>query len=244
MKKEIMERFNGQYCTIDEIVAFATETDAGISRKTVIWNVNDLVKQGAVTRVGRGVYSFASKPRFQQIISDAAVDVCSLLSEQFKYLDVTVTDTGALGQFMNLQPFATVVSLEMKRAATGAVLSALRKDGVDAYAKSDFTQMEKYVSSSQPFVVRAELSANPSLTQEKNIRAANLEKTLVDLVCDDDIYGQYQGAELQNIYRNATERYAVNYSQMLKYASARKKKAAVTELLRDTDEFAKVSELL
>ena len=62
----------------------------------------------------------------------------------------------------------------------------------------------------------------------------------MDLVCDEDIFGQYQGEELQNIYQNATKDYVVNYSQMLKYAAARKKKAPVLEMLQDTIVYNKI----
>jgi hypothetical protein len=115
---------------------------------------------------------------------------------------------------------------------------------VYAYAKKDFARLERYISSSQPVVIRPELAVNPNLPKENNIRTANLEKILVDLVCDADIYRQYQGEELQNIYKNATEMYAVNYSQLLKYAAARKKKAEVLDMLRDSGEFMKVKNLI
>jgi hypothetical protein len=181
---------------------------------------------------------------FQATVSDSAKSACALLAEKFRYLVMTVTDTVSLSEFMNLLPFSTVVTLEVKKAAVDGVLSALRKSGADAYAKQDFTQMERYVSSTQTIVVRPELSVNPNLKKEGNLRRANLEKILVDMVCDQDIYGQYQGEELQNIYIGATERYAINYSQMLKYAAARKKKPNVIELLQDTNEFRKVRDLL
>jgi hypothetical protein len=244
LKEEMLNRFNGQYCSIDDIAAYIEKLKGKTPRKTVVWNVNDLVRQGKAVRVGRGVYGFMPKPRFEPMISEAAERACSLLYEKFKYLDVTVTDSDVLGQFMNLQPFSTVVVMEAKKSATGAVLSALRSEGVDAYAKKDYRMLEQYVSSSQPFVVRPELTVNPRLPRKKNVRAANLEKLLVDLICDQDIYGQYQGEELRNIYRNATEGYAVNYSQMLKYAAARKKKAAVLEMLRETAEYNKIRGLL
>jgi hypothetical protein len=244
VKEEILKQFNGQFCSIDDIAAFIESFNGETPRKTVIWNVNDLVRQGKAIRAGRGVYGFVSKARFQPAISEAAQKACSLLGDQFRYLDVTVTDSGVLGRFMNLQPFSTVVVVETRKAATGAVLSALRKEGMDAYAKKDFSRMERYVSTPQPFVVRPELSVNPNLPLENNVRAANLEKILVDLVCDEDIYGQYQGEELQNIYQNATETYAVNYSQILKYAAARKKKSEVLEMLQNAGEFKKVRNLM
>ena len=244
MKEEILRNYKGQYCTIDDIVGFVERMNGDVSRKTVIWNVNELVRQGKAVRYGRGVYGFVPKPRFVPVLSELAKLACSMLYCKFKYLTFTVTDSGELGEFMNLQPFSTVVVIETKKSAAGAVLSALRKEGMDAYAKRDFSKLERYISSSQPIVVRPELAVNPSMFQENNIRVANLEKILVDLVCDQDIYGQYQDEELQNIYINAAESYAVNYSQMLKYASARKRKAAVLELLEDTDVYSNIKGLI
>ena len=243
MKKEILEKYDGQYCTLDDIAMFVDGLNGEVSRKTVIWNVNDLVRQGKAARFGRGVYGFISKAQFCPVMSESAKRACSLLKEKFKYLVVTVTDSGVLGQFMNLQPFSTVVVMETKKSAIGAVIPFLRKEGVDAYAMRDFSMLEQYVTSSQPFIVRPELAVNPSLPQEGNIRTANIEKILVDLVCDQDIYGQYQGEELLNIYQNATESYVVNFSQMLKYAAARKKKAPVLEILQDTEAYKNVRSL-
>jgi len=244
MKEEILNKYGVQYNSIDDIVKFIEGLNGETPRKTVVWHVNDLVRQGKAARFGRGVYGFMAKARFNPILSEKTEQVCSMLHDKFKYLVVTVTDSCILGQFMSLQPFSTVTVIETRKSAASAVLSALRKEGVEAYAKSDFPKLERYISSSQPFVIRPDLTVNPNLPQENNVRTANLEKLLVDLVCDEDIYGQYQGEELQNIYKNATDSYAVNYSQMLKYAAARKKKDPVLDMLGGTAIFNKIKDLL
>lgn len=244
MKKELLSKYNGKYCSIDDIVTYVKELNGSVSRNTVIWNINDLVRQGQVVRVGRGVYGFVPMKQFIPVISEATMRVCSILKNRFKYLMVTITDCSALRQFMNLQPFSTTVVIEAKKSAVNAVLSALREEGVDAYAKKDFPKLEKYISSSQPFLICSELSVNPKLTRQDNYCISSLEKMLVDLVCDEEVYGQYQGEELRNIFRDATNNYAVNYSQILKYAAARKKKDAVQEMLLDTDVYVKIRSLL
>ena len=243
MKAEIMTRFSGQCCTIDDIVRFTEALNAGTPRGTVIWNVNDLVKQGKAVRIGRGVYEFAARRKWHPTIGELARSICSLLAEDFKYLDVTVTDSCILGLLMNMQPFSSVVVIETRKTAVDAVLLRLRNKGIEAYAKKDFKRLEKYITASQYVLIRPELSVNPALPKEKNVYIASIEKILVDLVCDADIYGQYQGEELKNIYQNAASDYAVNYSQILRYAAARKRKAAVLECLRKTTEYQKVEAL-
>ncbi len=244
MKEKILEIWSGKYCTIDEIADLLAAENAQVSRQTVIWSINDLVKQGKAVRVGRGVYLIAPKKQFHPVMSATAKSACSLLADKFRYLDITVTDTGFLGEFMNLQPFSTVVTLEVKKSAVNAVLSAMRKEGFDAYNKNDYPKMERYITTAQPIFIRPEFAVNPTMAKEGNVRLANIEKTLVDLVCDEDIYGQYQGEELQNIFQNATKRYAINYSQLLKYAGARKRKETVMQILQNTDEYQKVRNLL
>ena len=53
MKVEIMKRFDGQRCTIDNIIRFVDSLSGNDSLKTVIWNVNDLVKQSKAIHIGR-----------------------------------------------------------------------------------------------------------------------------------------------------------------------------------------------
>jgi hypothetical protein len=239
MEDSIQELCDGKYCSIDEIVS-CMMNNSKTSRKTIIWKVNQLIKQGKAVRVGRGVYLFAPKSKYQLVTCDLAREACDTLNYMLPYLELTITDTSGLGELMNLQPFATIICIETKKTAVNAVLSVLHKDKIGGYSKKDFPRIERYITSHQPVLVRPVLAVNPSLPKKDNVRLASIEKILVDLVCDTDIYGQYQGSELLNIYQNATERYAVNYSQVLKYAAARGKKAEVVDKLLDTNEYQKV----
>ena len=164
------------------------------------------------------------------MLSNTAKQICAVISKQFKYLEITATDTASLNGFMNLLPFSSVVSIEVKKSATTAVVLALRKAGFNAWAKQDLLQMERYALSAQRVIIRPELSVNPPLQKENNIRLANLEKIFVDIVCDEDIYGQYQGEELLNIYKGAAETYAINYSRVSgKKAAHTKMKSVVVK---------------
>jgi len=244
MEDIIIAEWSGKYCTIDDISSSVMMSYSGISRKTIIWKINQLIKEDKAVRVGRGVYLIAYKKRFTQSISATAEKACNLLSNNLKYLEITLTDTSSLGELMVLQPFSSVINIEVKKTAVNAVVSTLRKENLLAYRKNDFPRIERYVDSNQPILIRPELSVNPTMPKKNNVRLAPIEKILVDLVCDADIYGQYQDSELGNIYNNATELYAVNYSQILKYAAARGKKDDVIKNLQETSEYQKVRPLL
>ena len=244
MEDMIITQWSGKYCTIEEISLSVMMAYPNISRKTIVWKINQLIKKEKIIRVGRGVYLIAYKKKFKQIISTAAGEACKILAENLRYLEITLTDTSSLGELMVLQPFSSIINFEVKKTAVNAVVSTLRKEKIPAYRKNDYPQLERYVESIQPILVKPELSVNPNMPKDNNIRLATIEKILVDLVCDADIYGQYQDSELSNIYYNATELYAVNYSQILKYAAARGRKDDVIKNLLETSEYMKVRSLL
>lgn len=60
-----------------------------------------------------------------------------------------------------------------------------------------------------------------------NVFTATLEKILVDIFCDAEFFGGFQGAELMNIFSSAMEKYIIQSSRMLRYASRRGKRKEI-----------------
>lgn len=245
LKELLLEQFNNKYCSLNDIVRVVEKYYSFTPRETIIWNVNDLVKNNQITRVGRGIFFFGSKKQFRVTLSDTAKSVCAELTGKLKYLEITITDTSYLHNYMQILPFSSVIIIEVDKVAVRSVLSILRAVQFNAWAKEDLAIMEKYSSvTQQPEIIRSELSANPSLLKENNINYTNIEKLLVDVVCDEKVFSQYQGDELYNIFSQFTDIYAINYSKMLRYATARNRQEKVVEILSYTNEFIKVRDLL
>ena len=77
-----------------------------------------------------------------------------------------------------------------------------------------------------PVVLKSLISRSP--TQEKRdknltINLPQLEKLLVDVYCDRQIYFFYSGVELRNIFNNAFDKYTINLSRLRSYAKRRGK---------------------
>ena len=236
-KDLILNNFDSQYANIDEVVALVKKSEPNLDRKTIIWSVNELVKQNKATRVGRGVYLFAPKAAYNPKMTKQAAEVSKIIQGNFKYVTATISDTAWLSEFMSLQPFSSVTEVEVNEPAVEPLVSILRQKKLDAFSKKESDAAKKYAVSAQPIIVGKPKNTNSVTPYNKAIRLAGLEKTLVDLVCDAEIYGQYQGAELENIYKNSTEKYAVNYSTVLQYAAKRGRKKQVEELLMNTKEY-------
>lgn len=238
-KKIILDKYKNQYVSINSIVSEVELAEKSIDRKTVVWTVNDLVKNGYAVRAGRGVYRFSPKKEFSPHFSNSTELITDIISKQFKYLKVTISDSSWLHEFMVQQPFSSVVAIEVIDSAIDSVVTKLRAENFEAFPKIDFKIIETYSKSSQLIVVSKAIQTTAIKKQQQLINIAKLEKMLVDLVCAPDIYGQYQGWELENIFQNSIGKYTVNFSQILKYATNRGRKNDVEKLLNLTDEFLK-----
>jgi hypothetical protein len=81
--------------------------------------------------------------------------------------------------------------------------------------------MEEYVlPSKSPIIVKPLISEAPVNVQGE-ITLPSLEKILVDIVSDKDMFYFIQGSEIINIYKNASEKYTINYDRLYRYAKRR-----------------------
>jgi hypothetical protein len=81
-------------------------------------------------------------------------------------------------------------------------------------------------------LVRHLISHSP-LQKQNNLYLPTLEKFLVDIAFDKEFF-PFQGYEILQIYENALEKYTVNQSKMLRYASRKHKKEETVELINKT----------
>ena len=239
---DYLTKFKNDFVGIEEIFLFAkaNETEKDAIRKAL----TRFVDKGEIFRAGRGVYGFFCKSVYTPKLNEQTKRLSEILIENFPYLDFTITDTSFFAEFMNLQPFATVLLIETKESAIIPIISNFQKQNINSYAQKDYPKIERYIKSDVLILLRAYFASNPNPIKCGKVKYASLEKILVDLVCDTDIFGQYQASELENIYQNAIAKYAVNYSKLLKYAKARNRKSECISLLETTEEYLKVKNLL
>ncbi len=80
------------------------------------------------------------------------------------------------------------------------------------------------------FVVRSLVTEAP-VTSFDNVAIPRLEKILVDLVCEKDLFVSFQGEELRNIYHRALKDYDVSLSTLRRYARRRGKLEEIDRLI-------------
>lgn len=239
MRTILLERYKNKTMTTAEIVDDLSKIYPDVNKNTIIWNLNELIKRGDVVRIGRGKYIFSNLPlrEFNTPVFDDVKHVVDIISNRFKYVKIVLTDSKWFSDYLVQQPFSTVIKIEVDAPAVDAVANLLRKEGWKAFTTSEISDADKYFPETRIFVIDKIRFNNPTKRYENKISIAKLEKIMVDIVCDYEVFKQYQGWELENFYENVTEKCAVNFSTVIKYASSRGRKEQILPLLENSENY-------
>lgn len=129
------------------------------------------------------------------------------------------------------QPGKFYTILEVEKEVMESVFYALKEQGKEVFLDPSEEIISKYVMDSKEPIIISRLTTEAPTQQVENISTVTLEKILVDLFCDEKLFGTYQGAELERIYRSAFEKYTVSNSKLLRYANRRNKKNDIEQLI-------------
>lgn len=120
------------------------------------------------------------------------------------------------GRFYNL--------VEVEKEGMESLFYFLKDKNMPVYLDPSPELIRRYISDEKnPWIVTLLITESP--TQEVNgINTVTLEKILVDIFCDEPLFDAQRGSEMDRIFKEAFEKYAISESKMLRYASRRRKK--------------------
>lgn len=224
------------YITKDDLYRYFTEQEPALKDSTLRWRIYHLKKAGVLLPVKRGVYELNTLPKkslFDPPASKKMDDLYSIYFSSFKMEPCALWSTEWLAQFMELQPTYYFIVFEIGKELTHPLFFYLKQEKKDVYLNPDREMMRDYVlERKNPVVVRTLLSRAPLQKTRNGLPIASLEKILVDVFCDKDLFIPYQGSELKNIFTNAWKNYSLNLSVLMNYAKRRKRSKPLLDFLK------------
>ncbi|MBA7537831.1 hypothetical protein ES705_30101 [subsurface metagenome] len=106
-----------------------------------------------------------------------------------------------------------------------------QEKGLSVFLKPDKNSIDRYVLPKEGSIVIIPLITRAPTLILDDTDVPSLEKILVDIFCDQELYFIFSGSELMNIYRYAYKKYALNFSRLLSYSDRRKKKTEIREFI-------------
>jgi len=131
------------------------------------------------------------------------------------------------------QPFRFHTILEVEKEAMESVFYTLQEQGKEVFLDPSQEIIDKYVvNANEPIIIKRLTTEAP--TQKVNkVVTQTIEKLLVDIYCDPILFAAQQGVELKRIYQTAFDKYNVNNTKMLRYASRRNKREEINNFINN-----------
>lgn len=190
-----------------------------------------LIQRGVLKRIGRGKFCLGYNIIYIPELNRKEKVIYNKLKSEFPFVDICVWNTKILNEFMLHQPGNFQIIVEVEKEATQSVFYFLKELNYSVFLEPTKEILEKYLPTDKESIIIKSLVTESPLQVNGNIRTITIEKLMVDIFSDTIIFSAQQGAELRTIFQEAFNKYTVNQSKMLRYASRRGKKDSFQEYL-------------
>jgi hypothetical protein len=216
---------------------FYGSKDQGITATTVNWRIYNLVQEGVITRVSRGEFTLGVGKSYFPILSKKQISLYRKLKSEFPFLSICIWNTSVINEFMLHQPGRFYNLVEVEKEGMESLFYFLKDKNMPVYLDPSPELFKRYLSNEKdPWIVKLLITESP--TQEINgVNTVTLEKILVDIFCEELLFDAQQGSEMDQIFKEAFEKYAISESKMLRYASRRRKKQELEIYLNETSKY-------
>ncbi|TVQ65166.1 MAG: hypothetical protein EA360_10450 [Balneolaceae bacterium] len=221
--------------TKSDLIEFYTDLTSDISQSLIDWRVLSLSKKGILERIGHGIYTFGKEKKFKPYLQDAHKKLFKDLDEKLPYAEKCIWRTSILNQFMIHQPGHFMTIIEIDREAKESAFYFLKDRGLEVFLEMDIDFIWRYSSIDKETVIVKALITEAPLQSVEEVQTVTLEKVLVDLFCDTDLFTTYQGTERSTIFKEAFIKYTININKLLRYAGRRGKRGDIREYLERLD---------
>ena len=149
-----------------------------------------------------------------------------------------VWDTVWLNEFLELQALNTMIILEVQKEFTDHTFHKLRDEGLkNVFLKPDTSVIERYIAENEHSIVIKPLISRSPTKIIKSVPTASMEKILVDIFCEPELFIAYQGGQIMKIVVAADEKYMLNYDKMRSYAKRRHREDEIFKVIHNLIDF-------
>ena len=190
-----------------------------------------MVQKGILARIGRGKFQLGSSKIYLPEIYRKEKIIYNKLIAEFPFVDVCIWSTRILNEFMQHQSGSFQIIVEIEKEVTQSVFYFLKELNYPVFIEPTEEILEKYLPTDKEAIIIKPLVSESPIQELRNVKTVTIEKLLVDIFSDTVVFTSQQGAELSTIFNTAFEKYTVNQSKMLRYASRRRKKDSFIEYI-------------
>jgi len=230
----IKTQFGKRSFTVAELYEVLKHSEADLPLSTLRWRLYSLKASDEIEAQARGTYALSSRTTIDLKLSPDLSKISKELRAEFPHAKLCVWSSEFLNQFTIHQPSVSYTIIEAERDVLESVFSFLQRVHKNILLNPSKKEVDHYLLTKtksiivKPLIQRAPLTTDPS----KNA-IPSLEKILIDLLAEPDVFSLYQGSELKNIWKEVYHKYPINFSTLNNYARRRNLTGDVEKILQE-----------
>jgi len=231
LKNRIVTYFeNGKTLSRKELLTTILGDFPGWKESTINVYLSKLKKTGILKNPSRGVYSLASKEAFKPKVEQSLRKLNNKIQGDYPYINFCVWDTKWLNDLMRHQPFKHYQIIEVEKDAAEQVFNKLNESMKNVFFNPNAEIFERYIHNADEIIIVKPLVSEAPLDKVDKITIPSLEKLLVDMLIDVDVFASQQG-ELEYIYNTTFNKFQINKNKMKRYATRRNREEKAEKLI-------------
>lgn len=203
------------------------------SDNTINTYISRLKNDGLISNPARGLYELETAPHFNPKLSSQLKKLHKNISSEFPFIKFCVWDTSWLNDFMRHQPFKNFTVIEVEKDAAESVFGFVSETYKTVFINPDEEMFDRYIANLDKVVIIKNLVSEAPLSEIGKITIPSLEKLLVDMLIDQELFSAQQG-EINFIMKSAMKKYSINELKMKRYAVRRNREEKLDELINTT----------
>ena len=215
-----------------DIVLFFRNNEPELSHNAINWRIFNLVQRGILERIGKGLFRLGQNRLYIPEISSKEKNIYNAMFSKFPFSKFCVWSLNILNEFSIHQSDMNFILLEVEKESVQSVFFEMKENKNNVFIEPTEDVIENYVIyQKNPVIIKTLISEAP-LQKVKNVFTTTIEKLLVDIFCDKELFFAFQGKELRTITEEAFMKYSVNQNKILRYANRRGKKEEFVQYLK------------
>lgn len=196
-----------------------------ISRNSFNWIINNMVKNGNLTKVQRGMYSVPAdgmeKQSYQPVFREKTAEIIGRLEERFPLIEFTCFESVQLNEFLNHLIAQNTCFIMTERDVLDSVFRYLQEgDYGNVLLKPSVREWDSYWTGGS-IILLNRISEAPRNAEVPH--GISIEQMLVDIVAEKTMQLLYSRNEIARIYDKASESYKIDMARLMRYARRRGK---------------------
>ena len=217
--------------TKEDIYKYFLKININYSKGALKSKIHRLKKSNIIKSVSRGVYTI-SKKTYYTISPDSFIKkIIKKFLKRYEDVNYCVWNTMWLNEFMIQQPFKSFYVFETEKEVSESVFHWFRDNNIMAYLNPNQEMIQEYVMQEKNTIIIKPVITRAPIQKVEEVQIPEIEKILVDLFCEQNLFYVHSGSELKNIFKYSNERYIINYTTLYSYARRRGKEEALKQFV-------------